>query len=52
MAKFKEAEARLFKGVCMSCNAKNPVDATICRKCGKTKRIRRKSRKKAVSAAQ
>jgi ubiquitin-large subunit ribosomal protein L40e len=50
MAKFKEAELRLFKGVCMSCNAKNPVDATRCRKCGKVGRIRRKSRKKAVSA--
>jgi large subunit ribosomal protein L40e len=50
MAKFKEAEVRLFKGVCMSCNAKNPIDATKCRKCGKTGRIRRKSRKKAVSS--
>ena len=51
MAKFREAEVRLFKGVCMHCNAKNPLDATICRKCGKPGRIRRKSRKKAVSAA-
>jgi len=50
MAKFKEAEARLFKGICMHCNAKNPIDATRCRKCGKVGRIRRKSRKKAVSA--
>jgi len=50
MAKFKEAEVRLFKGVCMNCNAKNPIDATICRKCRKPGRIRRKSRKKAVSA--
>ncbi|MBU0761558.1 MAG: 50S ribosomal protein L40e [Candidatus Altiarchaeota archaeon] len=51
MAKFKEAEIRLFKGVCMSCNAKNPVSATMCRKCGKVGKIRRKSKKKAVGSA-
>jgi len=51
MAKFKEAEVRLFKGVCMHCNAKNPIGATKCRKCGKVNKIRRKSRKKAVSSA-
>jgi large subunit ribosomal protein L40e len=51
MAKFKEAETRLFKGVCMNCNAKNPVKATRCRKCGKVGRIRRKSKKKAISTA-
>jgi ubiquitin-large subunit ribosomal protein L40e len=51
MAKFKEAEARLFKGICMNCNAKNPLKATKCRKCGKVSRIRRKSRKKAVGGA-
>ncbi|MBN2014120.1 MAG: 50S ribosomal protein L40e [Candidatus Altiarchaeota archaeon] len=50
MARFKEAEARLFKGVCMYCNAKNPIDATICRKCGKPFKIRRKNKKKAVKA--
>jgi large subunit ribosomal protein L40e len=50
MVKFKEAEVRLFKGVCMNCNAKNPLTATMCRKCGKVGRIRRKSRKKAVAA--
>jgi large subunit ribosomal protein L40e len=49
MARFKEAEARIFKGVCMNCNAKNPVNATKCRKCGKVFKIRRKSKKKAVS---
>ncbi len=51
MAKFKEAEARLFKGVCMNCNAKNPIKATKCRKCGKIGKIRRKSKKKALAAA-
>ncbi len=48
MARFKEAEARIFKGVCMDCTAKNPVKATKCRKCGKVYTIRRKSKKKAV----
>ncbi|MFH1402745.1 MAG: 50S ribosomal protein L40e [Candidatus Altiarchaeota archaeon] len=48
MARFKEAEKRIFKGVCMHCNAKNPVKATKCRKCGKPGKIRRKSKKKAV----
>lgn len=50
MARFKEAEVRLFKGVCMKCNAKNPIDATICRKCGKPYRIRRKNKKKTAAA--
>lgn len=50
MAKFKEAEARLFKGICMDCNAKNPTKATKCRKCGKPGSIRRKARKKTVGA--
>jgi ribosomal protein L40E len=42
MARFHEADARIFKGVCMECNAKNPSNATICRKCGKPNKIRRK----------
>ena len=50
MAKFKEAEARIFKGVCMICNAKNPLGKTKCRKCGKVGKIRRKNKKKMVSA--
>ncbi|ODS37820.1 MAG: 50S ribosomal protein L40e [Candidatus Altiarchaeales archaeon WOR_SM1_79] len=37
MARFPEAEARLFKGVCMKCGARNPLGATICRRCGKVK---------------
>lgn len=45
MARFKEAEKRIFKGVCMNCSARNPPKATICRKCGKTNRVRRKSKK-------
>ena len=49
MAKFKEAEVRLFKGVCMHCSAKNPVNATICRKCGKPYKIRRKKKRKAAA---
>lgn len=51
MARFKEAEARIFKGICMNCNAKNPVNAKICRKCGKAGKIRRKNRKKAIKSA-
>ncbi len=50
MAKFKEAEVRLFRGVCMKCNAKNPLGATKCRKCGKVFKIRRKKKKKAAAA--
>ena len=35
MPRFEEAEARLFtKKVCMKCNARNPVRAKKCRKCG------------------
>ncbi|HHQ44926.1 MAG TPA: 50S ribosomal protein L40e [Candidatus Altiarchaeales archaeon] len=49
MAKFKEAEKRMFKSVCMNCNANNPKGATICRKCGKVNRIRRKSKKRAAT---
>jgi large subunit ribosomal protein L40e len=51
MAKFKEAEKRIFKGVCMNCNARNPVAATICRKCKKTGKIRRKSKKSSAGTA-
>ncbi|RLI93668.1 MAG: 50S ribosomal protein L40e [Candidatus Altiarchaeales archaeon] len=47
MTKFKEAEARIFKAVCMKCNARNPLGATKCRKCGAVGKIRRKNRKKA-----
>jgi len=51
MARFPEAEARIFKGVCMYCNAKNPLKATKCRKCGKPYTIRRKNRKKALKGS-
>jgi large subunit ribosomal protein L40e len=35
MARFPEAEARLFNvKICMKCNARNPIKATHCRKCG------------------
>jgi len=35
MARFKEAEERLLnKKICMSCNARNAMAATRCRKCG------------------
>ncbi len=51
MARFKEADARLFKGICMKCNVTNPLDATMCRKCGKVGRIRRKNKKKTAKAA-
>lgn len=51
MVRFKEADVRLFKGICMKCNATNPIDATICRRCGKVDRIRRKNKKKTAKAA-
>jgi len=51
MARFKEAEVRIFKGICMECNAKNPLGATKCRKCGKTGKIRRKNKKMAAKAS-
>lgn len=50
MARFSEADVRIFKGICMHCNAKNPLGATKCRRCGKTYKIRRKNKKKAVKA--
>lgn len=35
MARFEEAEARiLHKMICMRCNARNPMRADQCRKCG------------------
>jgi large subunit ribosomal protein L40e len=35
MATFEEAEARILnKQICMKCNARNPVRAKRCRKCG------------------
>ncbi len=38
MARFPEAEARLFKKyVCLKCGATNPWKAKRCRKCGYTK---------------
>lgn len=35
MARFEEAENRIFKvKICLKHNARNPVAATRCRKCG------------------
>ncbi|MEM2192134.1 MAG: 50S ribosomal protein L40e [Candidatus Hadarchaeales archaeon] len=35
MARFEVAEKRLFNVlICMKCNARNPIKATKCRKCG------------------
>ncbi|MBS1193117.1 MAG: 50S ribosomal protein L40e [Methanothrix sp.] len=35
MARFPEAEKRILNlKICMRCNARNPVRATRCRKCG------------------
>jgi large subunit ribosomal protein L40e len=35
MARFPEAENRILNlKVCMRCNARNPIKATMCRKCG------------------
>ena len=51
MARFDEAEARIFKAICMHCNARNPLGATKCRKCGKVGKIRRKNKKKAAKAS-
>ena len=37
MTKFPEADARILnKKICMNCNARNPVKAQRCRKCGYT----------------
>ncbi|HIE30840.1 MAG TPA: 50S ribosomal protein L40e [Methanosarcinales archaeon] len=44
MTRFEEAENRLLrKKICMKCNARNPVRATRCRKCG-YKHLRMKSK--------
>jgi len=44
MARFPEAENRILNlKICMSCNARNPVRATRCRKCG-YKGLRMKSK--------
>jgi len=51
MARFIEAEARIFKGVCMHCNARNPIGATKCRRCSKIFKIRRKNKKKATKSS-
>jgi len=46
MARFPEAEARLFNvKICMRCNARNPMRATKCRKCG-YKGLRPKSKER------
>ncbi|KAF5410421.1 MAG: 50S ribosomal protein L40e [Euryarchaeota archaeon] len=44
MARFEEAENKLLrKKICMKCNARNPIGATRCRKCG-YKNLRMKSK--------
>jgi len=46
MARFPEAEARLLrKLIWMNCNARNPIGAEKCRRCG-SKRLRPKSSQK------
>jgi len=46
MARFPEAEARLFNvKICMRCNARNPMKAKVCRKCG-YKGLRPKSKER------
>ncbi|OFV67756.1 MAG: 50S ribosomal protein L40e [Deltaproteobacteria bacterium] len=46
MARFPEAEARILNvKICTHCNARNPVRATRCRKCG-YKGLRMKSRER------
>ncbi|MEF8851415.1 MAG: 50S ribosomal protein L40e [Haloarculaceae archaeon] len=46
MPKFQPAEDRvLSKQICMRCNARNPVDADSCRKCGYSN-LRRKSKER------
>ena len=48
MARFPEAEERLLeKSICMRCNARNPVDAEKCRKCG-GKKLRPKNRERSA----
>lgn len=44
MARFPEAEkVLLHMKICMKCNARNPIKATRCRKCGYTN-LRMKSK--------
>ncbi|MCD4816984.1 MAG: 50S ribosomal protein L40e [Methanosarcinales archaeon] len=44
MARFPEAEKHiLHMKICMSCNARNPVKSTRCRKCN-SKQLRMKSK--------
>ena len=46
MPKFEPAEDRvLSKQICMRCNARNPVEADSCRKCG-YRNLRRKSKER------
>jgi large subunit ribosomal protein L40e len=46
MARFPEAEDRLLdKQICMRCDARNPSEATSCRKCG-YKKLRPKNRER------
>jgi large subunit ribosomal protein L40e len=46
MASFEPAEKRLLeKMICMRCNARNPMRAESCRKCG-YKRLRPKSKER------
>ncbi|MFB6150448.1 MAG: 50S ribosomal protein L40e [Haloarculaceae archaeon] len=46
MPKFEPAEERvLSKQICMRCNARNPLGADNCRKCGYGN-LRRKSRER------
>jgi len=50
MARFPEAEARLLdKLICMRCNARNPIGATKCRRCG-SKRLRPKTKERKAKA--
>ncbi|KAA0005922.1 MAG: 50S ribosomal protein L40e [Thermoplasmata archaeon] len=50
MARFPEAEARMLdKLICMRCNARNPIGAKKCRKCG-SKRLRHKSKERKAKA--
>ena len=46
MPKFEPAEDRvLSKQICMRCNARNPLEADNCRKCG-YRNLRRKSKER------
>jgi len=46
MARFPEAEARLLNmKICLACNARNPIRATRCRRCG-NKYLRPKARER------